>query len=269
MDFKRLFRRAGGMITAIALLASMMAVAGAAGSQMTYTCKLCGNEEAFHTGNWEPISMQEAYGVDEIPSLGANLVYPRGFSSRYFIMEDENNYLVICDTCVNDIVTQYKASLRDGTSVDSTTGAASVPVTVTRAAATFSVTVPTTLPVSVSADGTVTTATDAVITNNSGGPVSVTKVELTGQNDWTLAAYTQDILNLPVDTKQFGLQMNISDKTVATSSSGASEVLSDSLNARITKGQKCPVIYDALFPAQTTAASNEQIANVVFTVGWA
>ena len=171
---------------------------------------------------------------------------------------------MICESCLEKIITKYK-----GTSVDSTTGAASVPVTVAREAATFSVTVPTTLPISVDADGNVTTATDAAINNNSGAPVAVTKVELASLSDWTLAAYSRDILNLPVDTRQFGLQMNIGDKTIATSNRGTSDVLSDSLNARIAKGQNCAVTYNALFPAQTAAVSDTQIANVVFTVGWA
>lgn len=154
-------------------------------------------------------------------------------------------------------------------SVDPTTGSASVPVNVTREAATFSVVVPTTLPISVDADGNVTTATDTAIINNSGATVAVTKVELNSQSNWTLAAYNRDILNLPVDAKQFGLQMNIGDKTVATSNSGTSDILSDSLNAQIAKGQNCAVTYNALFPAQTAAVSDTQIANVVFTVGWA
>ena len=154
-------------------------------------------------------------------------------------------------------------------SVDPTTGSASVPVNVTREAATFSVVVPTTLPISVDADGNVTTATDTAIINNSGATVAVTKVELNSQSNWTLAAYNRDILNLPVDAKQFGLQMNIGDKTVATSNRGTSDILSDSLNAQIAKGQNCAVTYNALFPAQTAAVSDTQIANVVFTVGWA
>ena len=143
------------------------------------------------------------------------------------------------------------------------------PSTVAREAATFSVTVPTTLPISVDANGNVTTATDAAIINNSGAPVAVTKVELASLSDWTLAAYSRDILNLSVDAKQFGLQMNIGDKTIATSNSGTSDILSDSLNARIAKGQNCAVNYNALFPAQTAAVSDTKIANVVFTVGWA
>lgn len=262
MGLKNLLRRASGLITAFALLASMMVVAGAAPSAMT--CSIC--DKIF--GYWEfkeGVTYQEFYNVGDIPNL---------YNSGGTYVDDNLDVAIyndryICESCLEKIVTDYKANHHEGTSVDPATGSASVPVNVTREAAIFSVVVPTTLPIAVDADGNVTTATDAAIINSSGAPVAVTKVELACLSDWTLAAYSRDILNLPVDTRQFGLQMNIGDKTIATSNSGTSDVLSDSLNARIAKGQNCAVTYNALFPAQTAAVSDTQIANVVFTVGWA
>lgn len=269
MGLKNLLRRASGLITAFALLASMVVVAGAAGYPVEYTCTQCGSTKSTLTAAFQTTSVKSVYGIDSIPSLGSELYYLSDKPNKYFVIiekatEYHSSGTMICESCLEKIITKYK-----GTSVDSTTGAASVPVTVAREAATFSVTVPSTLPIAVDADGNVTTATDATIINNSGAPVAVTKVELNSQSNWTLAAYSRDILNLPVDTRQFGLQMNIGDKTIATSNSGTSDVLSDSLNARIAKGQNCAVTYDALFPAQTSAVSDIQIANVVFTVGWA
>lgn len=192
---------------------------------------------------------------------------------KTFTWQDWRTYHSFCSTGIDGGASVsggafYVVNPKDK-SVDPTTGSASVPVNVTREAATFSVVVPTTLPISVDADGNVTTATDTAIINNSGATVAVTKVELNSQSNWTLAAYNRDILNLPVDAKQFGLQMNIGDKTVATSNSGTSDILSDSLNAQIAKGQNCAVTYNALFPARTAAVSDTQIANVVFTVAWA
>ena len=209
------------------------------------------------------------YSVNDIDDLtnGDIVYFSRGPGGSLRAARYKGEY--ICQSCLEAKIADYKANLREGTSVDSATGAASVPVTVAREAATFSVTIPTTLPISVDADGNVTTATDAAIINSSGAPVAVTKIELASLSDWTLAAYSRDILNLPVDTRQFGLQMNIGDKTIATSNSGTSDILSDSLNARIAKGQNCAVTYNVLFPAQTAAISDTQIANVVFTVGWA
>ena len=266
MRLKEFITRSGGVITAIALLGSMMSMAGAAAPEKGgFDCSICGTYDATQAGSG--ITYQEKYLVADIHNLTNET--SRVYSSDDSLLVACYDGQEICRSCLEKKVAEYKANLREGTSVDSTTGAASVPVTVAREAATFSVTVPSTLPIAVDANGNVTTATDAAIINNSSAPVAVTKVELTSQSNWTLAAYSRDILNLPVDTRQFGLQMNIGDKTVATSNSGTSDILSDSLNARIAKGQNCAVTYNALFPAQTAAVSDTQIANVVFTVGWA
>ena len=295
MALKNLLRRASGFVTAFALLASMMvSVAGAVDpnpdpnpnpnpgpeapeplpNRITVTCYNCSSPEGsshshlFSRQSLTPVSVESVYGVHDID--GMTTLYQVGNEYWLFDMPSSSSDSCVgyCPYKIKDVLTAE--GLIDSTkSVDPTTGSASVPVTVAREAATFSVTVPTTLPISVDANGNVTTATDAAINNNSGAPVAVTKVELTSQSNWTLAAYSRDILNLPVDTRQFGLQMNIGDKTVATSNSGTSDILSDSLNAQIAKGQICAVTYNALFPAQTTAVSDTQIANVVFTVGWA
>lgn len=287
MNLKHLLGRTGGLITAFALLASMVVPVSVAGAfyvvpTIEVTCYNCSapntlacSEGRCHVSTFRrreltPVSVESVYGVHDID--GMTTLYQVGNEYWLFDMPSSSNSSVSCvGYCpykIKDVLTAE--GLIDSTkSVDPTTGSASVPVNVTREAATFSVTVPTTLPISVDANGNVTTATDAAINNNSGAPVAVTKVELTGQSNWTLAAYSRDILNLPVDTRQFGLQMNIGGKTVATSNSGTSDVLSDSLNAQIVKGQNCAVTYNALFPARTAAVSDTQIANVVFTVGWA
>lgn len=288
MNLKHLLGRTGGLITAFALLASMVVPVSVAGAfyvipTIKVTCYNCSapgtascSEGHCHVSTLKrreltPVSVESVYGVHDID--GMTTLYQVGNEYWLFDMPSSSSDPSVscvgyCPYKIKDILTAE--GLIDSTkSVDPTTGSASVPVNVTREAATFSVVVPTTLPISVDADGNVTTATDATIINNSSAPVAVTKVELASLSDWTLAAYSRDILNLPVDAKQFGLQMNIGDKTVATSNSGTSDVLSDSLNARIVKGQNCAVTYNALFPAQTTAVSDTQIANVVFTVGWA
>lgn len=288
MNLKHLLGRTGGLITAFALLASMVVPVSVAGAfyvipTIKVTCYNCSapgtascSEGHCHVSTLKrreltPVSVESVYGVHDID--GMTTLYQVGNEYWLFDMPSSSSDPSVscvgyCPYKIKDVLTAE--GLIDSTkSVDPTTGSASVPVNVTREAATFSVVVPTTLPISVDADGNVTTATDATIINNSSAPVAVTKVELASLSDWTLAAYSKDILNLPVDAKQFGLQMNIGDKTVATSNSGTSDVLSDSLNARIVKGQNCAVNYNALFPARTAAVSDTQIANVVFTVGWA
>lgn len=289
MNLKHLLGRTGGLITAFALLASMVVPVSVAGAfyvvpTIKVTCYNCSSPDAnastegrvhshtFTRKSLIPVSVESVYGVHDID--GMTTLYREKTGNEYWLFDmpsssDSSVSCVgYCPYKIKDVLTAE--GLIDSTkSVDPTTGSASVPVNVTREAATFSVVVPTTLPISVDADGNVTTATDAAIINSSGAPVAVTKIELASLSDWTLAAYSRDILNLPVDTRQFGLQMNIGDKTIATSNSGTSDILSDSLNARIAKGQNCAVTYNALFPAQTAAISDTQIANVVFTVGWA
>ena len=292
MRLKEFITRSGCVITTIALLGSMMSMAGAVDpnpdpnpnpgpeapeplpNRITVICYNCSSPEGsshshlFSRKSLTPVSVESVYGVHDID--GMTTLYQVGNEYWLFDMPSSSSDSCVgyCPYKIKDVLTAE--GLIDSTkSVDPTTGSASVPVNVTREAATFSVVVPTTLPISVDADGNVTTATDTAIINNSGATVAVTKVELNSQSNWTLAAYNRDILNLPVDAKQFGLQMNIGDKTVATSNSGTSDILSDSLNAQIAKGQNCAVTYNALFPARTAAVSDTQIANVVFTVGWA
>lgn len=288
MGLKNLLRRASGLITAFALLASMVVPVSVAGAfyvvpKITVSCYNCSapdtaqcpdgcvHSHVFLRKSLTPVSVESVYGVHDID--GMTTLYQEGNEYWLFDMPSSSSDPSVscvgyCPYKIKDVLAA-EGMIDSTKSVDPTTGSASVPVTVAREAATFSVTVPTTLPISVDANGNVTTATDAAINNNSGAPVAVTKVELASLSDWAFAAYSRDILNLPVDTRQFGLQMNIGDKTIATSNRGTSDVLSDSLNARIAKGQNCAVTYNALFPAQTTAVSGTRIANVVFTVAWA
>lgn len=154
--------------------------------------------------------------------------------------------------------------------VDASTGSASVPVNVTRGAATFSVTVPTSLPVSMNADGTVATATDAAIINNGSYPVSISKVEMTSINDWGLTVYDKtEVKKLPVDTKKIGMELTIGGKTIITASDTTSDTLSENLETSIEAAQRCLVSYNAAIPSQSAALSEIQVANVIFTVGWA
>ena len=226
MNLKHLLGRTGGLITAFALLASMVVPVSVAGAfyvipTIKVTCYNCSapgtascSEGHCHVSTLKrreltPVSVESVYGVHDID--GMTTLYQVGNEYWLFDMPSSSSDPSVscvgyCPYKIKDVLTAE--GLIDSTkSVDPTTGSASVPVNVTREAATFSVVVPTTLPISVDADGNVTTATDATIINNSSAPVAVTKVELASLSDWTLAAYSRDILNLPVDAKQFGLQM--------------------------------------------------------------
>ena len=166
--------------------------------------------------------------------------------------------------------TPEKEKAESDTKVDASTGSASVPVNITREAATFSVTVPTSLPVSMKADGTVATATDAAIINNGSYPVAISKVEMTSINDWGLTVYDKtEVKKLPVDTKKIGMELTIGGKTIITASDTTSDTLSENLETSIEAAQRCLVSYNAAIPAQSAPLSEIQVANVIFTVGWA
>jgi hypothetical protein len=147
-------------------------------------------------------------------------------------------------------------------------GDSSVPVTLTTTAATFSVTVPTALPITVSADGTVTTANDVKIINNSPGAVKVTNMTISS-GEWTEVDYdTIDVAALQTDS--FVLAMNINgDKTTADNTitfTPSNWPAFDGKNAGAT--DELPINYDAKLSIQTAENTDVTIATVVFTIGW-
>ena len=139
---------------------------------------------------------------------------------------------------------------------------ASSTVTLTVAAAAFSVTVPTSLPVNVAADGTVTvSATNPKLRNNSAGPVRVTDIAINGNNGWSVIDYTADLSAVAVNTKQLALSINgkkaVSEKSAMLASFTAIE----------TSGEQ-EFTYAANIPAQSAAISGVEVASVTFTIGW-
>ena len=191
-----------------------------------------------------------------------------GVITHEFKTSSSDSCVGYCPYKIKDVLTAE--GLIDSTkSVDPSTGSASVPINVTREAATFSVTVPTSLPITVDADGNVTTATDAAIINNSGAPVAVKSVEVIGQNKWEIAPYDKvAVRSLPVNTMSFGLRIELGGIASATSINGPSEILAYNSNIDIDRQQKLTITYDALIPAQEKGIRDTQIANVVYTIAW-
>ena len=147
-------------------------------------------------------------------------------------------------------------------------GSQTVPVELTVTTATFSVTVPTALPITVSADGTVTTANDVKIINNSPGAVKVTNMTISS-GEWTEVDYdTIDVAALQTDS--FVLAMNINgDKTTADNTitfTPSNWPAFDGKNAGAT--DELPINYDAKLSIQTAENTDVTIATVVFTIGW-
>ena len=152
----------------------------------------------------------------------------------------------------------------DATATAGVKGENTVPVVLAVEAATFSVTVPSSLPVAVAADGAITVADNAAIVNNSVAPVKVTNATVTANTGWTLIPFDTDPTSFLVDEKKIGLELN----GIATGANGAWAFSQDKFPV-IAAGASLPITYDAIVPPQTQQAADVTMANVVFTIGWA
>jgi len=140
-------------------------------------------------------------------------------------------------------------------------GSSSVPVELTQEVTTFSVTVPTVLPIEVDNKGEVTVATDNKIINNSYGMVEVKGVEVQSQNGWVLQNFNTDFKTKRVGIKEYGFQLNGENVAIDGSCSA------DSFEP-ISGNDEISFSYNANIATQSTALEDIQIANVVFTMGW-
>ncbi len=149
------------------------------------------------------------------------------------------------------------------TPVTSNGGTGTVPVYATVAAPTFSVTVPSGLPVTVAADGSVSVSSTAKIVNNSHGAVKCTNVAITGQNGWSQVAWdsTHQLKNLDVNTKSFALKLAGVDSR--SNSSGVCTAI-----GVIPANDEVTLSYDAQVAPQGSDIAGTNIANVVFTISW-
>ena len=146
------------------------------------------------------------------------------------------------------------------TNVTTNGGSQNVPVELTQDSTTFSVTVPTVLPVSVGGMGEVTVSTNNKIVNNSFGPVEVKSVKVDPQNDWELFAFNTDFKQLKVGSKSFGFQINGMNVNTSGNCLANFDIIEGNSEISFT--------YDAKIAPQNREISRESIANVVFTIGW-
>ena len=139
-------------------------------------------------------------------------------------------------------------------------GSGAVPVVLTQKATKFSVTVPTVLPVYMSATHEIEVATDAKIINNGFGPVCVKSVQVDSLDDWELVEFEADLTGGKVNEHKYGLQFMWSD--VQTDGTCAVD------NFPTIKGNNSMHLdYDANISV-LSGALEENIAMVTFVVGW-
>ena len=142
----------------------------------------------------------------------------------------------------------------------------------------MSVTVPTALPMAMSDDGTVVTATDCSITNNSYGAVRVRSVSISAAEGWNLTAFGDkaSLAGEKVDSNKLGFAMSIGGGAqVATSTDEATQSLITAPVAGCymtgvgdSSRNSVGIDYDAIVTPLSSAVEGANVANVVFVIEW-
>ena len=143
----------------------------------------------------------------------------------------------------------------------------------------MSVVVPTVLPIAVGTDGSVATASDAKIINNSYGAVKVNSVSIEAAQGWSLAAFGDKatLAHEKVNSNKFGFQLAIGGgAAAATDNKNASkQTLLDTAiegcymsGAGDTSANTVAISYDAIVTPVSEAVTNTSIASVLFVIAW-
>lgn len=142
----------------------------------------------------------------------------------------------------------------------------------------LNVVVPTALPMAMSDDGNVVTATDCKITNNSYGAVRVKSVSITAASDWHLTSFGSkaSLAGEKVDSNKLGFAMSIGGGTqVKTSGNAATQALITAPVAGCymtgigdTTGNTVAIDYSAIVTPLSGAVNNATVASVVFVIEW-
>ena len=142
----------------------------------------------------------------------------------------------------------------------------------------MSVTVPTALPMAMSDDGTVVTATDCRITNNSYGAVRVRSVSISAASGWNLTAFGDkaSLAGEKVDSNKLGFAMSIGGGAqVATSTDEATQSLITApiegcymTGAGDSSRNSVGVDYEAIVTPLSSAVTAATVASVVFVIEW-
>ena len=147
------------------------------------------------------------------------------------------------------------------------------------AATKMSVTVPTVLPIAVGTDGTVSTATDAKIVNNSFGAVKVASVNIEAAQGWALTAFgSKDTLaHEKVNSNKFGFQIALGNGAaqITDNKDASKQTLLDTAiegcymsGAGDQTANSVEVTYDAIVTPVSEAITNTSIASVLFVIAW-
>ena len=143
----------------------------------------------------------------------------------------------------------------------------------------MSVVVPTVLPVAVGTDGTVSTATDAKIINNSFGAVKVANISIEAEQGWNLTAFGDKatLAKEKVDSNKFGFQIALGngEKKLTDNKNASKQTLLDTAiegcfmsGVGDTSANSIGITYDAIVTPVSEAVTNAAIASVLFIIAW-
>ena len=142
----------------------------------------------------------------------------------------------------------------------------------------LNVVVPTSLPMAMSDDGTVVTASDCKIVNKSYGAVRVKSVTISAADEWNLTAFgdKSTLAGEKVDSNKLGFALSIGGgKQVKTNSDNATQqLITDPIDGCYMTGigdtanNFVMIDYDAIVMPLSGAVNNATVANVVFVIEW-
>ncbi len=147
------------------------------------------------------------------------------------------------------------------------------------AATKMSVTVPTVLPIAVGTDGSVATASDAKIVNNSFGAVKVNSVSIGAAQGWNLTAFGDKatLAKEKVDSNKFGFSISLGNGAaqVTDNKNASKQTLLDAAvegcfmsGVGDTSANSIGIAYDAIVTPVSEAVTNTAIASVLFIIAW-
>ena len=147
------------------------------------------------------------------------------------------------------------------------------------AATKMSVTVPTVLPIAVGTDGSVATASDAKIVNNSFGAVKVNSVSIEAAQGWNLTAFGDKatLAKEKADSNKFGFSISLGNGAaqVTDNKNASKQTLLDAAvegcfmsGVGDTSANSIGIAYDAIVTPVSEAVTNTAIASVLFIIAW-
>ena len=142
----------------------------------------------------------------------------------------------------------------------------------------LNVVVPTSLPMAMSDDGTVVTASDCKIVNKSYGAVRVKSVTISAADEWNLTAFgdKSTLAGEKVDSNKLGFALSIGGgQQVQTATNDATQqLISAPIDGCYMTGvgdlnnNSVSVEYAAIVTPLSNTVSNTTVANVVFVIEW-